>query len=174
MSKVPELHCRLALSYGLASCDCDHCLWLRIRYPGDGFVELSKLYSNCMVREDCAETRFNRRLTLSRQGTLMTMAIVVFSLFFNTIGAKHLPLFESLILFLHVFGFFAIIIPLWVLAPKVSHLVHVGRGSRYLTTALSGTCEGGLHQLLELWRLVICRCCVPCWTTHRYWLLGRQ
>lgn len=46
------------------------------------------------------------------------MAVVVFSMFFNTIGAKHLPLFESIILFLHVFGFFAILIPLWVLAPK--------------------------------------------------------
>lgn len=48
----------------------------------------------------------------------MTMAIVVFSMFFNTVGAKHLPLFESMILFLHIFGFFAVLIPLWVLAPK--------------------------------------------------------
>jgi amino acid transporter len=52
------------------------------------------------------------------QGTLITMAVTVFSLFFNTVGAKHLPLFESIILFLHIFGFFAILIPLWVLAPK--------------------------------------------------------
>jgi amino acid transporter len=53
------------------------------------------------------------------QGTLITIAVVVFSLLFNTVGAKHLPLFESMILFLHIFGFFAILIPLWVLAPKV-------------------------------------------------------
>ena len=49
----------------------------------------------------------------------MTIAVVLFSLLFNTVGAKHLPLFESMILFLHIFGFFAILIPLWVLAPKV-------------------------------------------------------
>lgn len=46
------------------------------------------------------------------------MAVVCFSVLFNTVGAKHLPLFESVILFLHIFGFFAILIPLWVLAPK--------------------------------------------------------
>ena len=54
------------------------------------------------------------------QGTLMTIAVTIFSVFFNTVGAKHLPLFESMILFLHIFGFFAVCIPLWVLAPKNS------------------------------------------------------
>lgn len=49
----------------------------------------------------------------------MTMAVTVLSVFFNTLGAKYLPLFESLILFLHVFGFLGVLIPLWVLAPKV-------------------------------------------------------
>ena len=33
---------------------------------------------------------------------------------------KHLPMVEGLILILHVFGFFAILIPLWVLAPRNS------------------------------------------------------
>ena len=65
------------------------------------------------------------------QGTLITMAVVVFSLFFNTVGAKHLPLFESMILFLHVFGFFAILIPLWVLAPKVPAKVVFTEFSNY-------------------------------------------
>lgn len=54
-----------------------------------------------------------------RQGTLATMAIVVFSVLCNTFGAKYLPTFESMILVLHLVGFVAILVPLWVLAPKV-------------------------------------------------------
>ena len=50
----------------------------------------------------------------------MTWAVCLFSVFFNTAGDKNLPLFESMILFLHIFGFFTILIPLWVLAPKVN------------------------------------------------------
>ena len=63
----------------------------------------------------------------------MTMAICIFSVFFNTVGAKHLPLFESMILFLHIFGFFAILIPLWVLAPKVSLWIIKASRGRTLT-----------------------------------------
>ena len=54
------------------------------------------------------------------QGTLFTIAISLIATFFNTYGAKQLPLLEGLILFLHIFGFFAILIPLWVLSPKNS------------------------------------------------------
>lgn len=36
----------------------------------------------------------------------------------NTYGAQHLPLLEGIVLVFHIFGFFCIIIPLWVLAPK--------------------------------------------------------
>ncbi|KAI7268896.1 amino acid transporter [Hortaea werneckii] len=50
--------------------------------------------------------------------TLMTMGVTLFSILFNTLGARHLPLFESLILILHIVGFFAVIITLGVLAPK--------------------------------------------------------
>lgn len=48
----------------------------------------------------------------------MTIAIGVLATLMNTVGAKRLPLLEGIILFLHVFGFFAILVPLWVLAPK--------------------------------------------------------
>lgn len=48
----------------------------------------------------------------------MTMAVGVFAISFNAFGAKHLPLFEGLILFFYLVGFFAIVIPLWILAPK--------------------------------------------------------
>ena len=49
--------------------------------------------------------------------TLLIIALTLFSVFFNTVLAKKLPLVEGLLLVLHVLGVFAIIITLWVLAP---------------------------------------------------------
>ncbi|GAB7328266.1 hypothetical protein MBLNU13_g00277t2 [Cladosporium sp. NU13] len=54
------------------------------------------------------------------QGTLMTMAVGAFAISFNAFAAKHLPLFEGVILVMFLIGFFVIIIPLWVLAPRAS------------------------------------------------------
>ncbi|OQE27577.1 hypothetical protein PENSTE_c004G04882 [Penicillium steckii] len=54
------------------------------------------------------------------QGTLLVIAITLFSIVFNTFLAKRLPFVEVLILILHVCGLFAIIIPLWVLGPRRS------------------------------------------------------
>ena len=51
-------------------------------------------------------------------GTLLLIAVVLFSIFFNTVAAKYLPMVEGLILIVHVFGFFALMIPLWALAPR--------------------------------------------------------
>jgi choline transport protein len=51
-------------------------------------------------------------------GTLIMIAIVLFVAFFNTFLAKHLPLVEGLVLCLHIGGFIAILVPLWVLGPK--------------------------------------------------------
>ncbi|EED24126.1 GABA permease, putative [Talaromyces stipitatus ATCC 10500] len=53
-------------------------------------------------------------------GTLLVVAITAFSVFFNTFLAKRLPMVEALILILHIVGLFAIIIPLWVMAPRAS------------------------------------------------------
>ncbi|KAK5025079.1 hypothetical protein LTR13_010639 [Exophiala sideris] len=50
-------------------------------------------------------------------GTLLVVAITAFSIFFNTFLAKRLPIVEGLVLILHIIGFFAVLIPLWVLAP---------------------------------------------------------
>jgi choline transport protein len=52
------------------------------------------------------------------QGTLMTMMVLLLVTLFNTVFAKRLPLFEGVILFLHIFGFFAILLPLAILSPK--------------------------------------------------------
>ncbi|KAL1304357.1 hypothetical protein AAFC00_000754 [Neodothiora populina] len=48
----------------------------------------------------------------SWHGTLLTIAVISFAIFFNTILAVHMPLLEGSVLILHLVGFFAIIIPL--------------------------------------------------------------
>jgi choline transport protein len=53
-------------------------------------------------------------------GTLLVIAVVIFCGLFNTVLARRLPLIEKCVLVLHVLGFFAIMIPLLVLAPKSS------------------------------------------------------
>lgn len=50
--------------------------------------------------------------------TLATIAVVMVAFFCNTIGAKHLPLLEKIVLVVHIVGFLAFLIPLWAVAPK--------------------------------------------------------
>lgn len=52
------------------------------------------------------------------QCTLITLAVLVLTIFLNTWGAKVLPMLETLSLFGHIGGFIITLIPLWVLAPK--------------------------------------------------------
>ncbi|OCK81368.1 amino acid transporter [Lepidopterella palustris CBS 459.81] len=51
-------------------------------------------------------------------GTLLVIAVASYSIIFNTLLARKLPLIEGTVLILHIFGFFAILIVLWVLAPR--------------------------------------------------------
>lgn len=51
------------------------------------------------------------------RGTLLVIGIVVFSVLFNTVLAARLPFIEGVLLVLHIVGLFAIIIPLWIMAP---------------------------------------------------------
>lgn len=53
-------------------------------------------------------------------GTLFVIAVALMAFFFNTFLAQKLPIIEGIILIIHVFGFFGILIPLWVLAPRRS------------------------------------------------------
>ena len=81
--------------------------------------------------------------------TLFLVGICLVATFFNTFLAQHLPLLEGLILLLHILGFFAIIIPLWVLAPKVSsHQVftHFTNSGGWMNAA-SSMCIGHLAIL---------------------------
>ncbi|KAK5075826.1 hypothetical protein LTR70_009917 [Exophiala xenobiotica] len=51
-------------------------------------------------------------------GTLLTIAVILFSAIFNTTWASRLPVLEGSVLILHILGFFAIVIPLWVMGPR--------------------------------------------------------
>ena len=52
------------------------------------------------------------------QGTLFVFSMVLVLFVANIWGAKSLPLLQNVLLIVHVFGFFAIIIVLWALAPR--------------------------------------------------------
>lgn len=51
-------------------------------------------------------------------GSILTIAVIIFISAFNTLLATRLPMVEGTLLILHMAGLFAIIIPLWVLAPR--------------------------------------------------------
>ena len=53
-------------------------------------------------------------------GTLLMWACLCACIFVNTVGARLLPKIEGVILILHTLGFFAVLIPLVILAPKGS------------------------------------------------------
>ena len=65
------------------------------------------------------------------QLVLLYWTTLSFAIFVNTYIGKYLPKFETLILVLHVFGFFAILIPLVYFAPH-------GTASEVFTTFLNG------------------------------------
>jgi choline transport protein len=50
--------------------------------------------------------------------TLLSIGITTFSILCNTVLVRKLPLLEGIGLVLHVFGFFAFVVVLWVLGPR--------------------------------------------------------
>lgn len=70
------------------------------------------------------------------QSCLFTIAIALFAAGFNTFLAKRLPMFEGIVLFAHLLGFFVILITLWMLAPRVSLSQVFGLGSKTLEDGL--------------------------------------
>lgn len=48
----------------------------------------------------------------------MVIAVATFAIVFNTLLARKLPLVEGIVLVLHIVGFFAIFITMWVLGPR--------------------------------------------------------
>jgi choline transport protein len=54
------------------------------------------------------------------QGTLLVFAMVLVLFVANTWGARSMPIINNFLLIVHVFGFFAVIIVLWTMAPRNS------------------------------------------------------
>ena len=77
--------------------------------------------------------------------TLLTIAIMAFSIVFNTSLAAKLRLMEGIVLVLHLAGLFAIIIPLWVMAPRAS--VH---DALFNFTNYGGWSSDGLSAMIGL------------------------
>lgn len=46
------------------------------------------------------------------------MAIVIFRAIFDSFLAREFPMTEGMMVILHLIGFFGVLIPLWVLAPR--------------------------------------------------------
>lgn len=73
-------------------------------------------------------------------GTLLVIAIIAFAIIFNTFLAQRLPMVEGLVLIIHLLGFFAIVIPLWILAPRNSAqdvFTQFSNGGGWSSTGLS-------------------------------------
>lgn len=73
-----------------------------------------------------------------------------FSVFFNTFLVKKLPLVEGIVLIVHVCGFFAVLITLWVLGPR-------GQASEVFTTFnnYGGWSSSGVSTLSGLLAVMI-------------------
>lgn len=86
-------------------------------------------------------------------GTLFVIAVATVAIVFNTFFARKLPLIEGIMLLLHVVGFFAILIPLWVFAPHVPASTVFGEFSYETGWSSTGTAclvgiIGPLYSLL--------------------------
>ena len=78
-------------------------------------------------------------------GTLLTIAIMAFSIVFNTSLAAKLPLMEGTVLVLHLSGLFAIIIPLWIMAPRAN-----AHDALLVFTNYGGWSSDGLSAMIGL------------------------
>lgn len=63
--------------------------------------------------------------------TLLLWAVIFLAVFINTVVSRALPKIESLIMILHIVGFFAILIPLVYMAPQ-------GKASDVFTVFMNG------------------------------------
>ncbi|KAK9780448.1 putative Amino acid transporter [Seiridium cardinale] len=51
-------------------------------------------------------------------GTLVTIAVAAFAVFFNTALARRLPIIQAAVLIVHLFGFIGVLVTLWALSPR--------------------------------------------------------
>ncbi|GAB7334490.1 hypothetical protein MBLNU13_g06481t1 [Cladosporium sp. NU13] len=85
--------------------------------------------------------------TLPWQATLTVFLFILLTVGFNVYFAQHLPLAEGIVLFLHVFGFFAFLLTLWIMAdhaPAKEVFITFHNGGGWSSTGLS--CLVGLSS----------------------------
>jgi len=70
--------------------------------------------------QSCAIVMYPDYAPTNWQGTLMVIAVTFVVWALNIWGTKLMPLFQNIMLVIHVFGFLAIIIVLWTLSPRAS------------------------------------------------------
>ncbi|KAF2112669.1 amino acid permease 2 [Lophiotrema nucula] len=68
----------------------------------------------------CATVMYPDYAPTNWQGTLMVIAVTIVVWVLNIWGANLMPLFQNIMLVVHVFGFLAVIIVFWVLNPRAS------------------------------------------------------
>ena len=79
-------------------------------------------------------------LSTGWHAALLTMAFVTSAIFFNTSAIGKLPILEGLAVLLHIFGFFAFIIILWVMGPRAAPeptLTHFKDGNNWGSVGLA-------------------------------------
>ena len=76
------------------------------------------------------------------QTALLAWAVILVSIFFNTVGFRKLPMIESIVFFAHVFGFCAFIVVLWVMGPRSD-------GSVFTTFSSNGWYSSGVACLVS-------------------------
>jgi len=72
------------------------------------------------------------------QTALLAWAVVIISIFFNTVMFRKLPMLEGIAIFAHVIGFCAFIVVLWYVRCVKVYIIEARRGY-WLTLALLGS-----------------------------------
>ncbi|KAG8623576.1 hypothetical protein KVT40_008552 [Elsinoe batatas] len=84
-------------------------------------------WQTCMVTVGLvAASQFTALISLSDpnytiQGwhtALLIIAVTCFAILFNTFLVRKLPLLEGIVIILHIFGFFAVFVVLWIMGPR--------------------------------------------------------
>lgn len=97
---------------------------------------------------------------------LFVWAVVFLAVVINSVTSRPLARFEGVILILHLFGFFAVLIPLVYLGPHgdTSIFSNFVNGGALPTTALSFFVglPTAVYSLIGLWISIIAACCQFC------------
>lgn len=91
-------------------------------------------------------------LRRARQGTLMTIAVAAFSAIFNIFLAKRLPMFEGIVLFFHVLGFFSVRPPAMYTDKSFDADAHPG-AHPFVGARSKSLAQRRIYPFRELWRL---------------------